>query len=245
MDECLERLSPRFEEMYAKRGRPSIPPEPLLKGSLLIALFSVRSERQSASSCATTCSWGRHVGLAERPPLIADVDRPPRVREPHHEHRQLGQLPVQEDTHPAEVGFRLLARGMQLGDGRLGAAGIELAAQPADVGAHGRLGDAGAALVHEALPDPPRRVALLARRAQVGDQPLSDDLHVRTELRRQAGRPLARRRQRRPERLPHRAPVHAVAARQAADGHALLAPVSSDMLEQLHPRQLLVLRSGM
>ena len=32
--------------MYAKRGRPSIPPEHLLKGSLLIALFSVRSERQ-------------------------------------------------------------------------------------------------------------------------------------------------------------------------------------------------------
>ena len=32
--------------MYASRGRPSIPPEHLLKGSLLIALFSVRSERQ-------------------------------------------------------------------------------------------------------------------------------------------------------------------------------------------------------
>ena len=46
VDECLARLSPRFEEMYAKRGRPSIPPEHLLKGSLLIALFSVRSERQ-------------------------------------------------------------------------------------------------------------------------------------------------------------------------------------------------------
>ena len=41
------RLSPRFEEMYAKRGTgPRIPPEHLLKGSLLIALFSVRSERQ-------------------------------------------------------------------------------------------------------------------------------------------------------------------------------------------------------
>ena len=46
VDSCLARLSPRFEEMYAKRGRPSIPPEHLLKGSLLIALFSVRSERQ-------------------------------------------------------------------------------------------------------------------------------------------------------------------------------------------------------
>ena len=46
VDDCLARLSPRFEAMYAKRGRPSIPPEHLLKGSLLIALFSVRSERQ-------------------------------------------------------------------------------------------------------------------------------------------------------------------------------------------------------
>ena len=46
VDDCLERLWPRFEEMYAQRGRPSIPPEHLLKGSLLIALFSVRSERQ-------------------------------------------------------------------------------------------------------------------------------------------------------------------------------------------------------
>ena len=42
----LARLSPLFDEMYAERGRPSIPPEHLLKASLLIARFSVRSERQ-------------------------------------------------------------------------------------------------------------------------------------------------------------------------------------------------------
>ena len=46
VDDCLARLSPRFAAMYAKRGRPSIPPEHLLKASLLIAFFSVRSERQ-------------------------------------------------------------------------------------------------------------------------------------------------------------------------------------------------------
>ena len=44
-DEVLRRLSPVFDAMYAERGRPSIPPERLLKGSLLIALYSVRSER--------------------------------------------------------------------------------------------------------------------------------------------------------------------------------------------------------
>lgn len=42
----LARLSPLFDKMYAERGRPSIPPEHLLKASLLSALYSIRSERQ-------------------------------------------------------------------------------------------------------------------------------------------------------------------------------------------------------
>ncbi len=37
---------PIFDTMYAANGRPSIPPEQLLKGCLLIALYSIRSERQ-------------------------------------------------------------------------------------------------------------------------------------------------------------------------------------------------------
>ena len=44
-NEALTRLSPEFDRMYADVGRPSIPPERLLKASLLIGLFSVRSER--------------------------------------------------------------------------------------------------------------------------------------------------------------------------------------------------------
>ena len=46
VDAALARLSPLLGSMYSRRGRPSIPPEHLLKASLLIALFSVRSERQ-------------------------------------------------------------------------------------------------------------------------------------------------------------------------------------------------------
>jgi transposase len=46
VERVLRRLSPDFNAMYAERGRPSIPPERLLKASLLIALYSVRSERQ-------------------------------------------------------------------------------------------------------------------------------------------------------------------------------------------------------
>src|SRR6266852_4610067 len=46
-DAALLELSPLFDEMYAAdgQGRASIPPERLLKASLLISLYSVRSER--------------------------------------------------------------------------------------------------------------------------------------------------------------------------------------------------------
>jgi transposase len=43
---ALQTLSRVFDEMYAATGRPSVPPERLLKGQLLIALYSIRSERQ-------------------------------------------------------------------------------------------------------------------------------------------------------------------------------------------------------
>jgi len=45
VDRELENLSPAFDKMYSEEGRPSVPPETLLKSCLLIALFSVRSER--------------------------------------------------------------------------------------------------------------------------------------------------------------------------------------------------------
>ena len=44
VDSVLQQLHPLFERMYAEEGRPSIPPERLLKAKLLIALYSVRSE---------------------------------------------------------------------------------------------------------------------------------------------------------------------------------------------------------
>ena len=42
---ALKELSPLFEQLYSEVGRPSIPPERLLKASLLMALYTVRSER--------------------------------------------------------------------------------------------------------------------------------------------------------------------------------------------------------
>jgi transposase len=44
-DAALAQLSPLFDGMYSEVGRPSIPPERLLKASLLMALHTVRSER--------------------------------------------------------------------------------------------------------------------------------------------------------------------------------------------------------
>ena len=44
-DKALAALSPQFDRMYAEVGRRSIPPERLLKASLLIDFYSVRSER--------------------------------------------------------------------------------------------------------------------------------------------------------------------------------------------------------
>lgn len=42
----LAQLSPRFQELYASMGRPSIPPERLLRALLLQILYTIRSERQ-------------------------------------------------------------------------------------------------------------------------------------------------------------------------------------------------------
>jgi transposase len=44
VDHALQRLSPKLDAMYAELGRPSIPPERLLKAKLLQAFFTIRSE---------------------------------------------------------------------------------------------------------------------------------------------------------------------------------------------------------
>lgn len=46
VDRALAELSPTFEGIYSRIGRPSIPPEHLLKAQLLMALFSVPSARR-------------------------------------------------------------------------------------------------------------------------------------------------------------------------------------------------------
>src|SRR6476619_7500619 len=46
LEPVLADLAPRFATMYADGGRPSIPPEQLLRALLLQVLYTIRSERQ-------------------------------------------------------------------------------------------------------------------------------------------------------------------------------------------------------
>ena len=45
VDTVLTELDPIFDDMYAAGGRPSVPPEVLLKSTVLMAMYSIRSER--------------------------------------------------------------------------------------------------------------------------------------------------------------------------------------------------------
>jgi transposase-like protein DUF772 len=45
VDEILKEMSPKFQKLYSRVGRPSIAPERLLRSLLLQIFYSVRSER--------------------------------------------------------------------------------------------------------------------------------------------------------------------------------------------------------
>src|SRR5256884_3915834 len=61
---ALTALSPEFEKLYAKSGRPSIPPEKLLRALLLQAFYSVRSERQLMEQLGYNLLFRWFVGLS-------------------------------------------------------------------------------------------------------------------------------------------------------------------------------------
>jgi transposase len=64
VDEALGALSPEFEQLYAKFGRPSIPPERLLRALLLQAFYSVRSELQLMEQLDYNLLFRWFVGLS-------------------------------------------------------------------------------------------------------------------------------------------------------------------------------------
>ena len=67
-DRALATLSPTFDAMYGAGGRPSIPPERLLKASLLISLYSVRSERAFCEELDYQLLWRWFLECAQAKP---------------------------------------------------------------------------------------------------------------------------------------------------------------------------------
>lgn len=63
-DAALRQLSPQFERLYSTTGRPSIPPEQLLRALLLQSLYSVRSERMLIEQLEYNLLFRWFVGLA-------------------------------------------------------------------------------------------------------------------------------------------------------------------------------------
>jgi hypothetical protein len=71
VDEALKRLSPRLSSFYADSGRPSIPPERLLRAPLLQVLFSIRSERLLIEQLEYNLLFRWFVGLGIDDPIWA------------------------------------------------------------------------------------------------------------------------------------------------------------------------------
>lgn len=69
VDEALRKLSPVFSKLYAREGRPSIPPERLLRALLLQAFYTVRSERQLMEQLNYNLLFRWFVGLSTDDPV--------------------------------------------------------------------------------------------------------------------------------------------------------------------------------
>ena len=68
-DTALASLSKQFDTLYAKQGRPSIPPEKLLRALLLQAFYTVRSERQLMEQLNYNLLFRWFVGLSVDDPV--------------------------------------------------------------------------------------------------------------------------------------------------------------------------------
>lgn len=69
IEPVLRELSPRFAALYAESGRPSIPPEQLLRALLLQVLYTVRSERQLMEQLDYNLLFRWFVGLGMDAPV--------------------------------------------------------------------------------------------------------------------------------------------------------------------------------
>jgi len=68
-DRALARLSARFDALYVNFGRPSVPPEKVLRALLLQALYSIRSERLLMEQLEYNILFRWFVGLGMDEPV--------------------------------------------------------------------------------------------------------------------------------------------------------------------------------
>jgi transposase len=69
VDQVLEVLSAAFSRMYARTGRPSVPPEQMLRALLIQVLYSVRKERQLMEQLDSNLLFRWFVGLNADDPV--------------------------------------------------------------------------------------------------------------------------------------------------------------------------------
>jgi transposase len=69
VDQALSELSRAFDKLYAREGRPSIPPERLLRALLLQAFYTIRSERQLMEQLDYNLLFRWFVGLSADDPV--------------------------------------------------------------------------------------------------------------------------------------------------------------------------------
>src|SRR5918993_4564924 len=68
-DQVMRDLSPRFDRMYSDMGRPSIPPEQLLRALLLQGLYTIRSERLLIEEIDYSILFRWFIGLSVDEPI--------------------------------------------------------------------------------------------------------------------------------------------------------------------------------
>src|SRR5436190_21707961 len=69
LEPVLADLAPRFAPMYADGGRPSIPPEQLLRALLLQVLYTIRSERLLMEEIDYSILFRWFIGLSLDEPI--------------------------------------------------------------------------------------------------------------------------------------------------------------------------------
>lgn len=69
VDTVLRELGPRFDELYSPKGRPSVPPEKLLRALLVMVLYSIRSERRLMEELEYNLLYRWFVGLGQDEPV--------------------------------------------------------------------------------------------------------------------------------------------------------------------------------